>query len=398
MQFNLNFLGSKNMFYILTFVCNSSERDVIVYVARDSQEHFLNLNIREAKTECFCQTKRDDREKTMEIELIKYLFDKENGIEYDKYIIEDIEISGLKFDIFPNLDIKNSTQEIFLCRHITTSNFKIFYSFIISYYFLYEKMTIESFYTILYFLEYLRVQYDNKLRKVLILIFLSLSQSTELENDVVDKIQLHFSKQKIFSHAYFKIISQEYFKEFKHENNFEPWIFIKEKNFVLFEKYESFYTANRKYLLLLKGNFFEKFSKKITGNVKRKNLFIILLNTFDLKYLDIHDLESKYLKICCFILDNLKKTLDEIVFYNICVRDKLIISLNTNQTFIHLKKIVFLESKIKTKLKFSNNLNKIEEFIFNNSCIINKQNSISEYQILERLEDIKNIIINSQQK
>ncbi|TBU03689.1 hypothetical protein CWI37_0250p0010 [Hamiltosporidium tvaerminnensis] len=334
----------------------------------------------------------------MEIELIKYLFDKENGIEYDKYIFEDIEISCLKFDIFPNLDIKNSTQEIFLCRHITTSDFEIFYRFIISYYFLYEKMTIESFYTILYFLEYLRVQYDNKLRKVLILIFLSLSQSTELENDVVDKIQLHFSKQKIFSHAYFKIISQEYFKEFKHENNFEPWIFIKEKNFVLFEKYESFYTANRKYLLLLKGNFFEKFSKKITRNVKRKNLFIILLNTFDLKYLNIHDLESKYLKICCFILDNLKKTLDEIVFYNICVRDKLIISLNTNQTFIHLKKIVFLKSKIKTKLKFSNNLNKIEEFIFNDSCIINKQNSISEYQILERLEDIKNIIINSQQK
>ncbi|TBU01139.1 hypothetical protein CWI39_1473p0030 [Hamiltosporidium magnivora] len=338
MKFNLYFLGSKNMFYILDsliliFACNSSERDVIVYVAQDIQEHFLNLDITATKTDCFCRIKRDVRDKTIEIEHIKYLLASNNSIKYQKYIIEDIEIFGLKFDIFQNLNAEKSNQEIYLCPHITTSEFKIFYRVIMSYYFAHEKMTIESFYTIVYFLEYLR---DN----------------------VVDKIPLHFSKQEIFSHEFFKIISQEYFEFFKHENNFNPWVFIRENNICLLEKYEIFYTPNRSYLLILKDDFFENISKNIAKHVKSKNLFILVLNTFDIKYLHVLDVKLKNLKIC---------------------------------SFIYLKKIVFLESTIITKLKFSKTLNKIDEFIFYDCFIINKENLIAKFEILTTLDKIKDI-------
>ncbi|TBU04073.1 hypothetical protein CWI36_0815p0020 [Hamiltosporidium magnivora] len=396
MKFNLYFLGSKNMFYILDsliliFACNSSERDEIVYVAQDIQEHFLNLDITATKTDCFCRIKRDVRDKTIEIEHIKYLLASINNIKYQKYIIEDIEIFGLKFDIFQNLNAEKSNQEIYLCPHITTSEFKIFYRVIMSYYFAHEKMTIESFYTILYFLEYLRVQYDDKLRKFLISIFFSLSQSTELEDNVVDKIPLHFSKQEIFSHEFFKIISQEYFEFFKHENNFNPWVFIRENNICLLEKYEIFYTPNRSFLLILKDDFFENISKNIAKHVKSKNLFILVLNTFDIKYLHVLDVKLKNLKICCFILENLQKRLDEIVFHNLRIPSQFIISLNTNQAFIYLKKIVFLESTIITKLKFSKTLNKIDEFIFYDCFIINKENLIAKFEILTTFDKIKDI-------
>ncbi|TBU04604.1 hypothetical protein CWI37_0112p0040 [Hamiltosporidium tvaerminnensis] len=358
MKFNLYFLGSKNMFYILDsliliFACNSSERDVIVYVAQDIQEHFLNLDITATKTDCFCRIKRDVRDKTIEIEHIKYLLASNNSIKYQKYIIEDIEIFGLKFDIFQNLNAEKSNQEIYLCPHITTSEFKIFYRVIMSYYFAHEKMTIESFYTILYFLEYLRVQYDDKLRKFLISIFFSLSQSTELEDNVVDKIP--------------------------------------ENKICLLEKYEIFYTPNRSYLLILKDDFFENISKNIAKHVKSKNLFILVLNTFDIKYLHVLDVKLKNLKICCFILENLQKRLDEIVFHNLRIPSQFIISLNTNQAFIYLKKIVFLESTIITKLKFSKTLNKIDEFIFYDCFIINKENLIAKFEILTTLDKIKDI-------
>ncbi|KAK1350985.1 hypothetical protein CWI38_0390p0020 [Hamiltosporidium tvaerminnensis] len=82
-----------------------------------------------------------------------------------------------------------------------------------------DKMTLDTYYTILYFLEYLRVKYNDKLREVLRLCFVNLSISIVTDDFDIETVSFHFSKQEYFSHQLFKKLSQEYFKFSKFKIN-----------------------------------------------------------------------------------------------------------------------------------------------------------------------------------
>ncbi|TBU06112.1 hypothetical protein CWI36_0513p0020 [Hamiltosporidium magnivora] len=250
---------------------------------------------------------------------LEKMFDKDENRQYKKYTIEITERIGLKFDIFKKFNKINNNVEIFL--------------------FTGTKMKIKKFYTILYLLEYFRVEYDNKLRNAIKIIWFSLMESNEMNNFDIKNPSFHFSKQDYFSNALFKKISQEFLKLLNNgkEQKF-LWIF----------------TDDRKHMLVINYNFDAFFYKKVVVNHKSQCLFLVFLNTLNIKYLHIKSLNRANSKSFCFILDNLKKRIDEIV---IC-------SLNANLNLVNLKKIVFIFPEIKTSFIFRENLAKIIEFIF----------------------------------
>ncbi|KAK1349058.1 hypothetical protein LUQ84_001739 [Hamiltosporidium tvaerminnensis] len=90
----------------------------------------------------------------------------------------------------------------------------------------------------------------------------------------------------------------------------------------------------------------------------------MFLNTLDIKYLHIKYLNRANSKSFCFILENLKKIVDETVFFGCYISDEVIRSLNANLSLVNLKKIVFIKSKFDTSLIFTEHLSNIEEFIF----------------------------------
>ncbi|TBU20759.1 hypothetical protein CWI38_0026p0090 [Hamiltosporidium tvaerminnensis] len=167
-------------------------------------------------------------------------------------------------------------------------------------------MTIEKFYTVLYFLEYFRVKYDNKLRNAIKIIWFSLVKSNEMINFNIEKVSLHFSKQDYFSYDLFKKNSQGYFELVNYKLDESELFFKKKMNIVFLMNLESF----------------------------------------------------------CFILKNIKKKIDEIVFKKCYISEEVICSLNANINLENLEKIVFLKSKIDTSLIFSDFLIKINEFLF----------------------------------
>ncbi|TBT99097.1 hypothetical protein CWI37_1468p0010 [Hamiltosporidium tvaerminnensis] len=244
--------------------------------------------------------------------------------------------------------------KIFLCDHIKKSEFLIFYEFLISYYLLNNKMTIDKFYTILYFLEYFRVKQDDKLRNLMKMILYSLSISDDIKHFDLDKVSFHFSKQVYFSHEMFKKISQEYFKIMNFKmSSFLPF-FIKENEYDISNRYKGLYSKDKKHVLEINFEFTLFFNEYKSKNRKSKKLFILLLNTLDIKYLN----------------DNL-----------IC----------TNQT-----KIVFITSKFVTNIIFKDNLSKINEIIFYEDNILNKNYKVMKILDIENLNTIDRIIKNLQ--
>ncbi|TBT96748.1 hypothetical protein CWI39_3446p0010, partial [Hamiltosporidium magnivora] len=99
-------------------------------------------------------------------------------------------------------------------------------------------------------------------------------------------------------------------------------------------------------------------------NHKSQCLFLMFLNTLDIKYLHIWYFNRENSKSFCFILQNLKKKMDEIVFFWGDISDDVICSLNANLNFKDLKKIVFIESNFDTVFIFIEHLSNIKEFIF----------------------------------
>ncbi|TBT96729.1 hypothetical protein CWI39_3457p0010, partial [Hamiltosporidium magnivora] len=235
------------------------------------------------------------------------------------------------------------------CHHIKKSDFLIFYEFIISYYLPVHKMTIKKFYTILYFLEYFRVEYDNKLRNVIKNIWCSLVKSDEMNNFNIEKELFHFSKQGYFSHALFKKISQQYLKLLNNGKDLKFLFFIKEYEYDISDEYKSLFREDKKHTLVINDD---------------QCLFLMFLNTLDIKYLHIKYLNRANSKSFCFILKNLKKKIDELVFFWCYISDDVICSLNANLNFKNLKKIVFIESRFNTSFIFRENLANINEFIF----------------------------------
>ncbi|TBU04644.1 hypothetical protein CWI36_0733p0010 [Hamiltosporidium magnivora] len=194
----------------------------------------------------------------------------DSNTEYNQHILKNIENIELKFDTFDRIGNENLNVEIFLCHHINESEFSIFDEFINSYNSPDKSMTIEKFYTILYFLEYLRVKYDFTLRSCIKMILNSLAQSKDIENLDVDKISFHFSKQKIFSHEFFKILSKVYFESFfPKEKNIYPLLFGIDNNSLEYT-YKKLYTENNMQCLTLN----ETIASFITRIIDNGPLFI----------------------------------------------------------------------------------------------------------------------------
>ncbi|TBT98691.1 hypothetical protein CWI39_2318p0010, partial [Hamiltosporidium magnivora] len=367
--------------HILFLISQSRERDVIL--------HF------KYKENVFVRKKRASTDEEIEFNCIEQMFAKSKTTEYKKFVLHDIHRLSLKFEVLDKANVENSTQQIFLYHHIKKHEIEIFYRFIISYYMFRDDTKIDEFYTILYFLEYFRVKYDNMLKKALMIIFISLSKSKAMKILDVEKMAFHFSKQEIFSHEFFKKISQVFFNLFLPRIKSRFLIFLEDEHCLL-QKYEMCYTNDRKYLLILIGNCLSYIFKKISSNKTIKNIFIMLLNTLDLKYLHLHEVGNNNLKACHFFLKNLKKQIDEIIFYKGIIDDKIIISLNTNLNFRNLKRIVMLKPTIQAKKKFSKTLSNIHEFIFYDSSFIITENQIEEEKVFEQLNSIKELINNSQ--
>ncbi|TBU04146.1 hypothetical protein CWI36_0806p0010 [Hamiltosporidium magnivora] len=227
-------------------------------------------------------------------------------------------------------------------------------------------MIIEKFYTIMYFLEYFRVKHDNKLRNVIKIIWYSLVKSEEINNFDIEKVSFHFSKQDYFSHKMFKKISQEYFKVIKFEmNTFDLFFSKKEINYIS-NKGKGLYTREGKHVLTIINSEFDLFiSEKVDVHSKSKSLFLIFLNTLDIRYLPFCDICIISSKAFCIILESLKKRIDEIVFVQCYISDRTIISLNNiNLNFVNLEKIVFIECVIESSLVFNENLSKIDQLMF----------------------------------
>ncbi|TBU20936.1 hypothetical protein CWI38_0008p0090 [Hamiltosporidium tvaerminnensis] len=201
------------------------------------------------------------------------MFDRDLNRQYEQHCIEFIERIGLKFDIFEKFDKMNNNIEIYLCHHIKKSDFLIFYEFIISYYLPVHEMTIEKFYTILYLLEYFRVEYDNKLRNAVKNIWCSLVESDEMQIFDIENVSFHFSKQDYFSHALYKKISQEYLKLLNNGKERKFLCFIKEKEFYVYDGYKGIFTYDRKHILVINYKFDTFFYKKVVVNHKSQSLF-----------------------------------------------------------------------------------------------------------------------------
>ncbi|TBU11401.1 hypothetical protein CWI38_1226p0020, partial [Hamiltosporidium tvaerminnensis] len=160
----------------------------------------------------------------------------------------------------------NNNIEIYLCYHIKKSDFLIFYEFIISYYLPVHKMTIETFYTISYFLEYLRVDYDNKLRNSIRNIWYSLMESNKMNN--LDLKRYHY-----FSHDLYKKISQEFLKLLNIKKNSRFSFSSKENESYIYDEYKGLFTKDRKHTLLINDKFDSFFYSNWThtNNIPSKN-------------------------------------------------------------------------------------------------------------------------------
>ncbi|TBU04081.1 hypothetical protein CWI36_0814p0020, partial [Hamiltosporidium magnivora] len=318
----------------------------------------------ELELECLCQIKRDETDETNEKNCLERMFVRDSNRQYEQYCIEFIERIGLKLDIFEKFNKMNNNIEIYLCHHIKKSDFLIFYEFIISYYFPVHKMTIKKFYTILYFLEYFRVKDDNKLRNVIKSILYSLVESDEMQIFDIEKKLFYVSKQDYFSYALLKKISKEYFELVNNGEDLKFSFFIKENEYHVSYIYNGIFRKDRKHMLVINIKFNTFFNKKVVVNHKIHCLFLMFLNTLDIKYLHMNDLNRENSKSFCFILQNLKKKLDEIVFFGCNIYDDVICSLNANLNFENLKKMVFIKSKFDRIFIFTAHLSHIEEFIF----------------------------------
>ncbi|KAK1349140.1 hypothetical protein LUQ84_001821 [Hamiltosporidium tvaerminnensis] len=318
----------------------------------------------EHKTECLCQIKRDETNENDEKNCLERMLVRDSNRQYEQYCIEFIERIGLKFDTFEKFDNMNNNIEIYLCHHIKKSDFLIFYEFIISYYFPVHEMTNEKFYTILYFLEYFRVKDDNKLRNAVKNIWCSLMESNVMQIFDIEKVSFHFSTQAYFSHALFKKISQEYLKLLNNGKDLKFSFFIKEYEFYISDEYKGLFTEDKKNTLVINDEFITFFDKKVVVNHKSQSLFLMFLNTLDIKYLHIWYFIRGNMKSSCFIYENLKKMVDEIVFFRCYISDDVICSLNSSLNFKNLKKMVFIESEFVTIFIFTEHLSNIEEFIF----------------------------------
>ncbi|TBU00653.1 hypothetical protein CWI36_1570p0010 [Hamiltosporidium magnivora] len=366
MKFNLCFHLITLLYKPLIFVYidPSSERDIMFNVVNENEESYMDSINNELELEGPCQIKRDETNENDEKKCNERMYVRDSNRQYEEYCIEFIERIGLKFDIFEKFNNMNNNIEIYLCHHIKKSNFLIFYKFIISYYFPVHKMTIDKFYTILYFLEYFRIEYDNKLRNVIKIIWFSLVKSDEMNNFNIEKVSFHFSKQINFSHALLKKISKGYLKLLNNGKDLKFSFFITEYECYVSIMYNGIFSEDRKHMLVINDKFHTFFNKKVNMNHKSQCLFLMFLNTLDIKYLHIHGLNRENPKSFCFILDNLKKKIDEIVFFECYISDDVIYSLNANLSLVNLKKMVFIESKFDTVFIFTEHLSDIEEFIF----------------------------------
>ncbi|KAK1349108.1 hypothetical protein LUQ84_001789 [Hamiltosporidium tvaerminnensis] len=203
--------------------------NVVFNTLNDTKETICELMYKQFSTKCFNKIKRDvlpERNDSIYIE--KMAIGNVNW-QYDKYTIKNIERIGLEFGVFERFKDISENVKIFLCKHIMKVDFLAYYEHLLSYNFPVYRITIEKFYTIIDFLEYLRVKHDNKLRNVIKIIWYSLVKSEEINNFDIEKVSFHFSKQDYFSHKMFKKISREYFKVIKFEmNTFDSFFSKKE--------------------------------------------------------------------------------------------------------------------------------------------------------------------------
>ncbi|TBU19998.1 hypothetical protein CWI38_0156p0020 [Hamiltosporidium tvaerminnensis] len=381
-------------FYILFFVYYSSERDIVFNVLIDNKDIYSNSIVTE--TECLCQIKRGSILDTKVIDCFKKMLFRNENRQYNQYIIKDTDKFSHNFEPFEKLKDMNSNIEIFLCQHIKESDFLIFYSVLISCYLMNEEINIHKFYTILYFIEYFRIKLDNILRNIIKTILYSLANSNNIIHFDVHKKMIYFSKQDYFSHECFKIISQEYLKMLNSRADFFSPFFVKKSYCYIDYKYQAVYTEDRQKILSLGYEFRMLFSERISGNRKSINLFILILNTLDIKYVHISELNETNVTDYCLVLTNIKKKVEEILFFKVYIFSEIIRCIDANLNFINIKKIVFIRSKIENYLILLDYLKKISEFIFFEETRPTKPKTVTQINYPENLKLIKEIEINIQ--
>ncbi|TBU10349.1 hypothetical protein CWI38_1832p0010 [Hamiltosporidium tvaerminnensis] len=126
------------------------------------------------------------------------------------------------------------------------------------------------------------------------------------------------------------------------------------------------------------------------------NLFILILNTLDIKYVHISELNETNVTDYCLVLTNIKKKVEEILFFKVYIFSEIIRCIDANLNFINIKKIVFIRSKIENYLILLDYLKKISEFIFFEETRPTKPKTVTQINYPENLKLIKEIEINIQ--
>ncbi|TBU07659.1 hypothetical protein CWI36_0244p0020 [Hamiltosporidium magnivora] len=129
-------------------------------------------------------------------------------------------------------------------------------------------------------------------------------------------------------------------------------------------------------------------------HIKDINLFILILNTLDIKYVHISELNETNVTDYCLVLKNIKKKVEEILFFKVYIFSEIIRCIDANLNFINIKKIVFIRSKIENYLILLDYLKKMSEFIFFEETRPSKINIVAQINDLENLKLIKEIEIN----
>ncbi|TBU07707.1 hypothetical protein CWI39_0281p0010 [Hamiltosporidium magnivora] len=238
--------------------------------------------------------------------------------------------------------------------------------------------------------EYLDISIDENFYKI---VDLFLFQLCDLVKNKSINLEEEISQQKnklIFSKHMVKIIFERFYKNYislKSENLELLENIIKD---LLLNKYDVELINSDLGLVSMSDDLIDIFEIILKKNHYCQNMFYLIFSIFDIKKVIFHRLIinlHKINNIIEFVLENI----DEVVFYNMLIKDETIEFLNNNSIFNNLKHIHFINTKIISKNAFSDNLFFIDILPNLKSIEINLSSLKNEITFVDQRYLFKNI-------
>ncbi|TBU20156.1 hypothetical protein CWI38_0123p0070 [Hamiltosporidium tvaerminnensis] len=275
-------------------------------------------------------------------------------------LTRNIIVSTVEYflSIFKKLIIENNDEHYTLkieVKDFTYEDFNIFLSYYKTFYFPFSNFYLCNFILFLNIFEYLDISIDENFYKI---VDLFLFQLCDLVKNKSINLEEEISQQKnkpMFSKHMVKIIFERFYKNYislKSENLELLENIIKD---LLLNKYDVELINSDLGLVSVSDDLIDIFEIILKKNHYCQNMFYLIFSIFDIKKVIFHRLIinlHKINNIVEFVLENI----DEVVFYNMLIKDETIEFLNNNLIFNNLKHIHFINTKIISKNTFSDNL------------------------------------------